>query len=433
MASSKAKKRTAIRRAPDETVQPHAGTGEEFLHTHRARWNPQLRIMGQHTPLNRIIPQWQVAREAAVTPSLPLQATTSATTEDYAQLDLRLAVQATPLLSEEPHPGTSYAGFTPAQRYHFLQWQEEVTLPAPAAFRQLYLAHLETQLFDREQQMAAHQALCVVADSAAWRDEALLWRTLLLSFYLMTDGVALVDWLATNPRLPTPLLGVALGHLALRQQPLSVELLALLLQRWQLASQLPASAILQLRLAYLTEALGAEPLAHLRAQLSEDQRTPTAWRCAHRDLRLRLCQPDLRPLLTPLLRELATLTDTALLDGMALTGRDADEADDPMLPEERKAIRQSTKKQPWQLILEFGESRSDYFTLAINQAKRLPGYMQLMDENRRMIHRVRFEKSELRRFWLLWEYVQSWSSTQVYVNGKALQKWEIYPYSPYLR
>ncbi|MCB0123578.1 MAG: hypothetical protein KDE58_15105, partial [Caldilineaceae bacterium] len=69
----------------------------------------------------------------------------------------------------------------------------------------------------------------------------------------------------------------------------------------------------------------------------------------------------------------------------------------------------------------------------LNQAKRMPGYLQIMDENRRMIHRVYFEKSEMRRFWSLWEYVQSWSSTQIYVNGRELRKWEVYPYSPYLR
>lgn len=428
MASSSAKKRATSRRTPTKSVQSQAQTGEEFMHMHGARWNPLLRIMDHNTPLSAIISRWQARQDTS--PRLPIEVAALVTTEDYAQLDLRLAIQATPLLSEEPHPGTSYAGFTPAQRYHFLQWQEDVTQVAPAAFRQLYLAHLEAHLFDPERRAAAHQALCLVAESTSWRAELLVWRALLLSFYLFDAGAPLADWLSTNPRLPTALLGIALGHLALREQSLPVDLLALLLQRWQLATHVPAPAILQLRLDYVTEALGAEPLAHVRAQLPEQARVPMPWHCAHRALRLRLCQPDLRPLLTPVLRELSTLSNIALAGDIAVDVAAERVPEGAVAPQ---GPRQSPKKQPWQLILEFGESRSDYFTLALNQAKRLPGYMQIMDENRRMIHRVRFEKSELRRFWMLWEYVQSWSTTQVYVNGKALQKWEIYPYSPYLR
>jgi hypothetical protein len=36
-------------------------------------------------------------------------------------------------------------------------------------------------------------------------------------------------------------------------------------------------------------------------------------------------------------------------------------------------------------------------------------------------------------FWQLWNYVQSWSATRVYCKGRELQKWQVYPYSQYLR
>ena len=87
----------------------------------------------------------------------------------------------------------------------------------------------------------------------------------------------------------------------------------------------------------------------------------------------------------------------------------------------------------WHLILEFGHSRSEFFEFALELAQRVESYTQIADENRKLIHRVIFKKRELRQFWRLWDYVQSWSSTQVFLNGEELQKWKIYPYSPYLK
>jgi hypothetical protein len=87
----------------------------------------------------------------------------------------------------------------------------------------------------------------------------------------------------------------------------------------------------------------------------------------------------------------------------------------------------------WRLILEFGEARSEYYDFALQIAQKLPGYVVLMDESRHMIHRITFTQAQMRRFWRLWDYVGSWSSTHVYVNGRELQKWQIWPYSQYLR
>jgi hypothetical protein len=56
-----------------------------------------------------------------------------------------------------------------------------------------------------------------------------------------------------------------------------------------------------------------------------------------------------------------------------------------------------------------------------------------MDEDRRLIHRVIFRKSEMRRFWRVWDFVRSWSTCRVYINGVELEKWQIWPYSQYMR
>ena len=42
-------------------------------------------------------------------------------------------------------------------------------------------------------------------------------------------------------------------------------------------------------------------------------------------------------------------------------------------------------------------------------------------------------KRHMRHFWRLWAYVESWSSTRVYVNGKEIQKWNVFPYSAKMR
>jgi hypothetical protein len=115
--------------------------------------------------------------------------------------------------------------------------------------------------------------------------------------------------------------------------------------------------------------------------------------------------------LEPLLRDLTAMQEeaTAAVDG------DAEESSDD-----------TPGATGWQLVLEFGESRSDFFTFALELAQRRPGYVALMDEDRHLIHRVHFRKGEVPHFWRLWEYVQSWSSVKVYLNGDEISKTDLY-------
>jgi len=433
--------------------------GEEYgrsLHGGLA-WSDCLRIAGRNRPVATMIAAWKPEKPkphpdtAAILDALPTvtppQLSVSPNLDDYAQIDLQLAIQVTPLLSEEPTLGAGYSAFTLAQRYHFLQWLENVDLAAPMAFQHLYLAQLESALFDEAgYQQAAQQELCRLTTLPSWQDEELLWRIMLLAFHLNQDGPGLVTWLTTVAAIPPQLIGLAMGQMAILGQPLTVPILSLLLRKWQLVGQVPDRAILQLRLAYLTTSLGADPLQYLLFESSDLARTPKPWRTAHRNLRIRIVQPDLRQRLTPHLREIAMLVQSAppATEEMptpppaTLMGEDetAVASSSEKIAESSNRGRQTQTKEskhPWQLVLEFGDSRSEYFIYALNQAKRRPGYLQIMDENRRMIHRVHFAKSEMRYFWSLWEYVQSWSSTQLYLNGNEIQKWKVYPYSPYLR
>jgi len=382
--------------------------------------SPLLRIAGRDLSAGAQLHQ----AAPTLPPSVRVQPIPDPPTTDYTQIDHSLTVSASSHLDPAPAVGVGYAGFTPEQRYHFLAWSLDVEAPAPPAFRQLYLANLEVNLFDEAPRAhAAQTTLLELSELPAWQPENALPRAILLAFWLTQDGPGLSRWLATTT---LPLSGLALGHLSLLHEELQPTQLARVARSWWLTQQPPAATLLQMRLASLTTALGSEPLAYALQQLGESAPSAQPWRCVHRELRLALPQPDLRPILEPLLRELLDVTTLApSLEHHAATSEEEASA--------AEATVQTETKAEWHLILEFGESRSDLFQFALIRAQRLPGYVPMMDEKRRMIHRVHFRKSELQRFWQLWNYVQSWSGTAVYLNGKELQKTEVYPYSPFMR
>ncbi len=119
-----------------------------------------------------------------------------------------------------------------------------------------------------------------------------------------------------------------------------------------------------------------------------------------------------------------------------LAVNDADSAegvDQDVAAEEPDIAQPSMADMGWRLILEFGQSRSEFYDHAVHICRRMPEYMQIMDEDRRLVHRVAFRKSDMRRFWRIWDYVQNWSATRVYLNGEEIDRWKIWPYSQYLR
>jgi hypothetical protein len=298
-----------------------------------------------------------------------------------------------------------------------LVWTQKAEAPAPPAFQQLYVANLEPRLLGTpDERAAAQQALVRLHRCPAWTDNLWLGRAILLGYWLDQQGAELAGW-ASEGTLSSSLLGIVLGQLALLNESLSPALLGVALTGWQLSRQPISLDLLKLRLTSLTSALGSEPLAYGLAQVGESAKRMQPWRCAHRGLRIALPQPDLRPSLT------APLADMLLVADVATTP-----AAQSAAPHEQKGENDS-----WQLILEFGHSRSEFFDQVLTRCQRLPGFAQLMDEDRTMVYRVTFTRSELRRFWQIWDYVQGWSSVKVYVNGNELEKWKVWPYSQYMR
>jgi hypothetical protein len=339
---------------------------------------------------------------------------------DYTQIDptLQQSPGGPPTDFGQLQGGLSYAGLTPQQRNGFLKWSEDPTTPAPLAFQQLYLAHLEVNLLEGGQRAtASRQALLALAETRAWQGHEGLTRTAWLACWLAQDGEGLANW-PDLAALPPAQIGKFLGNQALLGTPLQPRQWASLIDVWQLGQERSLNE-LTILLRSLTTNLGGDPLAVALSQLSEQAQQPQPWRTFHRDLRLAWCQPDLRSTLTPLLSE-------ALQAEVSSEVLDPDEA----APEEAVP---PLHERNWHVILEFGHSRSDLFHFALILAQRQPGFSQLLDEDRKVVYRVIFRKQEMRQFWRLWDYVQSWSATRVYVNGVELEKWKVYPYSQFMR
>ncbi len=380
---------------------------------------PLLRVAGRDAPLAAVV-------ERAQRRGLPVQVSSSPS-DDYAQIDpaLTAAQVESPdsvWAQQPPSPGLSYAGFDPQQRGAFLTWQRTPLAPAPLACQQLFLANLEARLLENTQHADAAQVqLQRMLAAPAWAANPATWRVALLAAWLAQDGGKLAAWMGAQP-LPSDLLGVAFGMQALLGAPLAAEQLLPAATAWGLPQDETNAAVLAFRVQTLASRLGVDPLAHLLGQCDEAERQPRPWRCQHRGLRLHVPQPDLRRSLEPTLVELLASVDDGALTEPGPSP--ADEHDGAAEPDELSRAY---------IIVEFGHSRSEYFSFALKQAQKQRGFAQLLDEDRHLVYRVPYRKNEMRRFWQLWNYVQSWSTTRVYREGSELQTWQVYPYSQYLR
>jgi hypothetical protein len=395
-----------------------------------------LRVVGQDPPAAAVL-------HTALDRGLPLTVEGDLdprALDDYAQVDPALTIAPGKLPPAKSLPaGMGYAGLSPVARHHYLEWLKQPnSVAAPPAFRHLYVANLEVRLLEGGAAAArARAALDALLHAAVWAGSDLPARALLLGAWAAQDGAEIERLIAAlapgdAPRPPDAahagLVDVALGWLALLGLPLSAVTATAAARAWRLPQADLSPAAVRLRVGSLAATLGAEPLAHALAQAGEEARPPRPWRCAHRDLRVALPQPRLRRTLAPLLEEMFAAADFAPEQSPGPATAGADEATDA-----GERAGESAERDGWSLVLEFGHSRSEYFDIVLQAVQRLPGYAALLDEHRRMIYRVTFRRSEIRRFWRIWDYVQTWAGTRVYVNGKELDRWQVWPYSQYLR
>lgn len=375
--------------------------------------HPLLRFAGEDDTAIEALAQALASEEFPIAGDVPASLLHR---PDPYQIDRSLA---TAPASESEHPpaaGATYAGMTPSQRGAFLVWSQDPLQPAPPAFQRLLIAHLEIGLLETGRTHAdIHRDLLRWSLAETWQDSEWLPRALLLALWMDSNGEGIAEW-TSNRGLQPELLETAVGLQMLLNADLRSEQTLNLCRAWELPLPGGASDQLALRLRSLTETLGMPPLDHVRDQTPESERTPRPWRTAHRELRLAIPQPRIRPYLQPLLAELVSYAGA---------------------PEPASAPPPGHDVQPseadWQLVLEFGHSRSEFYNIVLDFAQKQSGYLQILDEDKRLVHRITFRKRDLRRFWRIWDYVQNWSSTRVYLNGDELETWKIWPYSQYLR
>ncbi|MBW7886420.1 MAG: hypothetical protein H3C34_28095, partial [Caldilineaceae bacterium] len=256
---------------------------------------PIWRVAGRDAPLAEVVAQ---ARRRDLPAGLSPAA--NGTDSDYAQIDLALAVEPVDkpgAIAPPPAPGLSFAGFTPRQRGALLAWQHMPAEPSPPAFSQLYLASLEVRLLENGDW--SHKVLAELlqrASSESWARHRGLTRTVILAAWLLQDGSLLAKWIGEGLAAETELT-VALGLQALLHTPATVAELLQLARAWGLANHTLHDAALALRLQTLQESLGADPLAYALDSLDPQALQPLPWRCQHRELRLQIPQPNLRPAL----------------------------------------------------------------------------------------------------------------------------------------
>lgn len=398
-----------------------------------------LSLAGRDEPASHLLAQ-ALARGA---PHLRGSADRQPSTVDYAQIDPMLPVIYD---TEAPPPPVSagYAGLTSAQRGFFYRWTADPTAPAAAGYQRLYLAHMEMALLTEDLAPTARRNLLNLLQTEAWNHTIELARTALLAGWMAQDGRYLAQVMA-HGNLSPALMGIGLGWQALLETPLHAAELLNAQRIWRsggsatLAS-IPDADVIQLNIDSLRASLGADPLRYALDRLLEAQplvgeetqsdrllhrwRGPwDGWRCAHRDLQLRLPQPNLRPQLAPLLAELLQNSPTPPPLEIPAEEEETTDADDGV----------DSSMPNWYLVLEFSESRSQFYDYVVYQAQKQPNYRMLLDESRQIVHRLIYKKQQMRQFWRLWDYIQNWSSTKVYVNGQELEKWKIWPYSQYMR
>jgi hypothetical protein len=415
--------------------------------------NPLIRLDGRERPA-----RWVLA-QALHRNDLPVRALhhTPITAVDPAGGDEMLIDPASPIevgtaSTPEPVAGSGYAGFTAAQRGLFYDWLLDPTQPAPRGYQHLYLTHLETRLFEPDYARLARSEILRLLAAEGWRQSEGLARVGLLAGWLAQDAAYLDHFMAAAP-VTASLLNTGLGWQALLGACLKAPAVLSLQKRWLGAEksqpQEEEAALLQLNLDSLAVTLGCDPLHYTLDQLIEGQQAADEnradsgqsdektgqtllerwrdpwlpWRTIHRDLRCTLPQPNLRPTLEPLIAEL-------LRDGQRQAALPQPEDLSEETPEDARA---EVSSKNWQLVLEFGDSRSQFYEYVLFQAQKQPDYMMIMDETRQIVHRISYQKRHMRQFWRLWDYVQNWSSTKVYLNGQEMEKWKVWPYSQHLR
>lgn len=325
-----------------------------------------------------------------------------------------------------PSPGyrPNFRGLTAEQRWMYCEWLREHNGPAPVGFGYLYVMLLEAALFDDHPLDALAELRWLVEGTRIPSVHEFATFSLALGAWLHRQ-TEIIEWLMQQQVLLTFFVNPSLTFQADLGIPFSARQAVFLApyvgHNWSSWARQHAEAVE----AAVAEELAAgshQFLAQCAARLAgERQRTDI--HLLNNGLAFYIEMYDFLSSehFRHSLREVLRLAERAAQLGGHFVPR-------------ATAVGQPSQwvDRGWYLVLEFGETTSDKLDRVLRVARRHPGYVKLLDENRQIVYRTLYRRRDLSLFWPLFERVRNWKSTRVFVNGDPVSLEYLWPGSPAL-
>lgn len=419
----------------DQLAKPFAtkqtlATDRGSCYTHRmpndirTRWDelalPFLRIRGRNLPAAQQVRHACREQSFAITP-LDYNA------PDQTMIDPALPLQEPGNAQGAPDPGyrPAFSTLSAEQRWVFWNWLRTHEDNVPVGYAILYLQHLEAALFDAHAEAALaemrwlfshHRALSVRESTA--------------------HAMAVGAWLHRQPDLYAWIINqVGSGSWNLEvllslQNDLGVPLSAVQVIRLGQFFRHSWSAWAKQHEREVEQAVVAELATAGQSILSQQV---DALRAEQRTAQVQLVNPGIRFLVQAVDVWNSPAFQRAIKDLLESSARSA-QLGGHFTSRSFAATAKPTQwvDRGWYLILEFGESSSEKLDRVVAIARRHPGFIRLLDENREIVYRNVYRHRDLSRFWTLFERVRNWKSTRVFINGNPVRTDELWPGAPEL-
>ncbi|MBN1887795.1 MAG: TerB N-terminal domain-containing protein [Thermoflexales bacterium] len=370
-----------------------------------------VRLAGRDLPIGQLVAAWGNTPAGREGPPVQL---TAPDVDDPGLILPRLRLSQPKWPEDVPQPPrrVSFAQLDEGQRWVYLDWLTRREGLPGLGYAYLYLYGLEAGLFGRQPAAACTEIQRVFDECQDTVFQAQAAFDVALGGWLMSNA-DFFAWTVSRMAWDGPYAGFLLWLQAR---------LGLGLTPHQILSLSPACGCtpptrpgerlgecVQIGLSAFEENAGVPLLQHF-VQALAGQEQPLEIRLANPAARFSLPAVDL------LAHE---PFQQAVRDLVAMAGREADASNLPA-PDlaEGQAAPASQQGREWYAVIEFDDPPSSYLDRIVTFAQKQPGYSKLLDEKRRLVHRVIFGRAQTRSFWQLLNMVRSWKSTRVYVNGE---------------
>lgn len=388
----------------------------EHMRTH---WDelpqPFLRLQGRDLPAAQ---QLRHACRQQHLPITPLEFDAPDQTLIDPSLPLREPNRAYPML--DPNYRPTFATLSPEQRWFFWNWLRAHEANVPVGYAILYIQHLEAALFDIHALAALEEMRWLLQHHQALSVRESVTYDLAMGAWLHRQ-LDLFTWVIYQGRLPS----WSMEILLFLQNDLGVPLSAgqamhlgqLFRHNWSAWSRQHEQEV--------QEAVDAELAALDHRFLSQQVSALPAER---RTVQIQLLNPGLRFTLPApeiwnnaafqqAVKNLLEAAERSAQLGGRFTVR---RAASPVKPTQ-------WVDRGWYVVLEFGESSSEKLNRVVTIARRHPGFMRLLDENREIVYRTVYQRRDLNKFWTLFDRVRTWKSTRVFINGNPTRIEDLWP------